>query len=211
MDDIITTLKKIHRKIKPQIEKRLEEFKGNNTEEAIVKEFFFCLLTPQCKAGVCWRNVENLYSKGILQKGVEEQIAEYLSGIRFRNNKARYIVEARKKFFNGRCSLKDIIESNDNVFYLREFLVSNVKGMGWKEASHFLRNIGRGEDLAILDRHILRGLLKVRVIKKVPDTLTGKKYIEIEKKMKKFANELEISLSHLDFVFWYFFNKDIFK
>lgn len=211
MDDIITTLKEIHRRVKPQIEKRMEEFRRNNTDEKIAKELFFCLLTPQCKAKVCWKNVEYLYSKGILQKGNEKEIAESLYGIRFRNNKACYIVEAREKFFNGGCSLREIIKVTEDTFSLREYLVANVKGMGWKEASHFLRNIGMGENFAILDRHILKGLVKAKVVEKVPNTTIGKIYIEVEDKMRKFSKKIDIPLSHLDFVFWYFFNEEVFK
>ncbi|HOL22124.1 MAG TPA: N-glycosylase/DNA lyase [bacterium] len=211
MDEFITTLKFIHRRIKPEIEKRLKEFKRNRTEEKMEKEFFFCLLTPQCKARICWTNIEALYSKGILQKGTEKEIAEYLYGIRFRNNKARYIVEAREKFFNGRGSIKKVIDNSNDPLFLRQYIVKNVKGMGWKEASHFLRNTGMGEELAILDRHILRGLLKAKVIKKIPETLTGKTYIAIEDKMRKFAESIDIPLAHLDFVLWYFFNREVFK
>ncbi|MCM8821144.1 MAG: N-glycosylase/DNA lyase [Candidatus Omnitrophica bacterium] len=211
MNDIITTLRQIHKSIKPQIEKRLKELRGNNTDEKIAKEFFFCLLTPQCKAKVCWNNIEILYNKGILQKGSKEEIVKHLKGIRFSNNKAGYIVEGRGKFFNGGCSLKEIIETTDDTFSLREYIVSNIKGMGWKEASHFLRNIGKGEDFAILDRHILKGLVMCSVIKKIPKTLTKAGYMDIENRMRKFAENIGIPLSHLDFVFWYLFNKEIFK
>jgi len=210
MDEFITTLKSIYKRIEPEVKKRLKEFKGKRTVEQIQKEFFFCLLTPQCKARVCWDNIETLYAKRVLQDETEEEIAENLYGIRFRNNKAKYIVEAREKLFNGAFSLKKMIE-NGNPVFLREYLVKNVKGMGWKEASHFLRNTGMGEDIAILDRHILRGLVMAGVIKKVPDTLTKKRYLDIENKMRRFADEINIPLAHFDFVLWYFFNKEVFK
>ncbi|MCX8082886.1 MAG: N-glycosylase/DNA lyase [bacterium] len=210
MNDIVSTLQKIHRSIKPLIYERLKEFRGNTTEERIIKEFFFCLLTPQCKAKVCWDNIENLYAKGILQKGDKKTISENLYGIRFRNNKAGYITEARNRFFNGRCSLKNIIESN-SPSTLREYLVDNVKGMGWKEASHFLRNIGKGEEFAILDRHILKGLVMCSVIDRIPESLTKTIYLDIEDRMRRFAKKIHIPLSHLDFVFWYLFKKEVFK
>lgn len=211
MNEIITTLKKIHKGIKPVIEKQLEEFRRNRSDEEIAKEFFFCLLTPQCKAKVCWNNIEMLYKTGILQKGSRKEIAENLSGIRFRNNKAGYIVEAREKFFNGGCSIKDVIDSNDNPFVLREYIVENVRGMGWKEASHFLRNIGKGDCFAILDRHILKGLVMCSVIDRIPESLNKKRYLQIEENMKKFADRICIPFPHLDFVFWYFFHKEVFK
>jgi len=66
-----------------------------------------------------------------------------LKSVRFSDSKAKYIVEARDMFSNdGKLQLKSRISSFYNPFELREWLVENVKGLGYKEASHFLRNIG---------------------------------------------------------------------
>jgi len=211
MTGIITSLQRVHKDIKLQADERLMQFKKNNTKGKIEKEFFFCLLTPQCKARVCWDNIERLSENGVLRSGNEKQISESFSGVRFRNNKARYIVEARRKFFTGKSSFIKILSEEKDAGNLRKYIAENVKGMGYKEASHFLRNIGRGDELAILDRHILRGLVMAAVIKKIPDTLTVKRYVNIEKSMKNFAQGIRIPIASLDFFFWYFFNKEIFK
>jgi len=86
-----------------------------------------------------------------------------------------------------------------------------VKGIGLKEASHFLRNIGLGGDIAILDRHILKNLARLGVIQSVPPTLTSRRYLEIESSMKEFARSTGIPMDHLDFVLWYRETEDIFK
>ncbi|MBN1445505.1 MAG: N-glycosylase/DNA lyase [Candidatus Omnitrophica bacterium] len=204
-------MKRVHKNIKPQVDERLRQFKKNDTKDKIEKEFFFCLLTPQCKARVCWDNVERLSANGILHEGTEKQISENFCGVRFRNNKAGYIVEARSKFFNGKSSFLDMLSEEKDEKVLRKHIADNVKGMGYKEASHFLRNIGKGGELAILDRHILRGLFMAGVIKKIPNAMTASQYIMTEEFMKKFAGEIKIPMPHLDFVFWYFFNKEVFK
>ena len=67
----------------------------------------------------------------------------------------------------------------------REWLVKNIKGLGFKEASHFLRNIGF-DDYAIIDSHILDLLERYKFIKP-PKTLTRKKYMEIEKILQTIA------------------------
>ena len=85
---------------------------------------------------------------------------------------------------------------------LREWLVKNVKGLGYKEASHFLRNIGKSEDLAILDRHILKNLQDLKVINDIPKKLPTQKYLEIEKRMREFALENRLSLAELDLFLW---------
>ena len=89
-----------------------------------------------------------------------------------------------------------------NDMDVREEIVKNVKGLGYKEASHFLRNIGLGKDLAILDRHILRRLKSCGVLEEVPKSLTPKRYLEIEEKMRRFFKQVEIPLDHLDLLFF---------
>jgi N-glycosylase/DNA lyase len=86
---------------------------------------------------------------------------------------------------------------------MREFLVKNIRGLGYKEASHFLRNIGHGKNFAILDRHILKNLKILGIIDVVPKSLARNHYLDIEDKMALFSNRIEIPLSHLDFVLWY--------
>ena len=64
--------------------------------------------------------------------------------------------------------------------------------MGYKEASHFLRNIGLGYDIAILDRHILKNLKLFNVIDEIPSSISKKKYFEIEEKMRNFSKKIKL-------------------
>src|SRR5436309_15772386 len=81
------------------------------------------------------------------------------------------------------------------------WLVREVHGLGLKEASHFLRNTGRGEDLAILDRHILRNLIRHGVLRRLPRTLTPKRYLDIEGRIVSFSVEIGILMAALDLLF----------
>jgi len=211
----IEELEEIYKNIKPQIISRLEEFKKlwlNGSEKDLFKELVFCILTPQSKAEICWEAVNNLEKKGLLFKGNVNQLRKKIKNVRFRYKKAEYILEARRKFIiNGKPKIKEQIEKFKNIFEAREWLVKNVKGIGYKEASHFLRNIGIGESLAILDRHILKNLKLLGVINRIPESLSKKIYFEIEKKMKEFSKQIDIPLSHLDFILWYKETGKIFK
>ena len=208
-------IKELYEMRKRDIERRLKEFKElfeNSNDDRIFAELVFCLLTPQSKAKICWKAVENLMEKELLLHGDYEQVLKELRGVRFKENKARYIIEARKTFTrDGKIKIKDIVKSFSNPREAREWLVKNVKGMGYKEASHFLRNMGFGEDLAILDRHILKNLRLLGVVEDMPKTLTKKRYIEIENKMGEFSKDIGIPLSHLDLLFWSKETGEIFK
>ena len=102
---------------------------------------------------------------------------------------------------NGCFSIKDYIDKGD-IFKTREWLVENIKGIGYKEASHFLRNIGFGKDLAILDVHILKNLKEYKVIQKIPKSLTKKEYLKIENKFRDFCRRIKIPMNELDLLLW---------
>lgn len=198
--------------IKPQIESRLQDFSRiwkEASEEELFRELVFCLLTPQSKARTCWRAVERLERKCMIREAGPEEITRELVGVRFNLRKGDYICLARSRFSS--CSLRDTLAGFSDAFAAREWLVANIKGLGYKEASHFLRNIGLGGDLAILDRHILKNLALLGVIEEVPASPSKKMYLEIEKKMIDFSREAKIPMSHLDLLLWYKEAGEVFK
>lgn len=213
--DAATELGEIYRPVMGKIAARIEEFRRlwlHGTEEDIFIELVFCLLTPQSKAKSCWKAVERLCDENILADGCGEKIVKTLAGVRFHNIKAANIERARKFFIkNGKFDIKNSLMQFNSSLNAREWLVQNVKGMGYKEASHFLRNIGLGESLAILDRHIMRNLKRFHVLDEIPKCLTAKKYLAIEGKMRHFADDMEIPMSHLDLLLWYKETGEIFK
>ncbi|WP_291256199.1 N-glycosylase/DNA lyase [Fusobacterium sp.] len=209
-------VEKKYLEIKEDIEKRLKEFKsvwdnGNNRD--IHVEMSFCILTPQSKAVNAWQAITTLRDNGLLFNGSAEEIVEYLNIVRFKNNKSKYLVELREKMTNsnGEIITKDFFLSFEEISKAREWIVKNVKGMAYKEASHFLRNVGFGKEIAILDRHILKNLVRLEVIDEVPKSITPKLYLEIERKMKDYCKFVNISMDSLDLLLWYLEAGEIFK
>jgi N-glycosylase/DNA lyase len=76
-----------------------------------------------------------------------------------------------------------------------------IKGLGYKEASHFLRNIGFSGH-AILDKHVLRCLAEVGVVDSAKPPTTRDRYLQLEEKLKRFAREVKIDFDELDLVLW---------
>ncbi len=193
-----------YNKRKKLIKKRLKEFSSNckRSDERVFEELCFCLLTPQSKAVNCQRAIRELKKRNLLLAGSGRGIRGVLKGLaRFHNKKATYIISARKIFLNNEAGLKNKLNIKD-IVETREWLVKNIKGLGYKEASHFLRNIGLGRDIAILDVHILRSLRKLGVIRKIPRSITKKDYIKIEDKIRNFSRKVKIPLEDLDLLFW---------
>ena len=204
-----------YRKMRPQIAKRLEEFRSIHKEEdeRIFSELCFCIFTANANALHCDKAIQELGKENLLLRGKAHQIKPKLKGrVRFHNKKTDFVIRARILFKKGNClAVKERLDPND-IIATREWLVENIKGYGYKEASHFLRNIGLGSDIAILDRHILKNLKKYGAISKIPASVGSRKvYMAIEEKMRAFSKRVRIPLEDLDLLFWSMQTGFIFK
>ena len=181
------------------VEARIKEFESlrSSSREDLFKELCFCILAANFSAERSLRIVEEIGDD--LLKLSEEELAETLRrlGHRFPSSRARYIVQARRSL----DELVKILETIDDEFMVREWLVRNVKGVGYKEASHFLRNIGF-KNLSIIDFHIIDLLERYGLIKR-PRSLTRRRYLEIEGLLRRISEKLGISLAELDLYLWY--------
>ncbi|MCE5300191.1 MAG: N-glycosylase/DNA lyase [Spirochaetia bacterium] len=212
------TLKEMKQVYKVQyknIQKALKSYSDKwekGSDEDVLAELLFCILTPQSKAKGCWSCMVSIIDKGLLLKGNEKQILAELKYPRFKYKKAKYFVEARDKFVkNGKAHIKDFMRQFKDPYEMRDWFHENIKGYGLKETGHFLRNVGFGEDIAILDRHILRNLKKLGVIREVPTHISPKLYHEIEMKMKAFAKKQKIPMAALDLILWAKETGEVFK
>ena len=186
--------------IRRTVAERMREFralrgKGNRDW---FSELCFCILTANSTARLGIRIQHELGPNGFLTLSREALTSALKkAGHRFYNTRARFIVEARKF-----VKLKPIITKFENTDQARDWLVKNVKGIGPKEASHFLRNVGY-DDVAILDRHILSLMREHGLIGRMSRTLSMKKYLAIEDRLKELAKRVGISLGELDLYLWY--------
>ncbi len=181
-----------YEKFKPEIKNRLKEFEAidKTNKSVLFKELVYCLLTAGTSAELSLKTIE--YIGGVIHYGTEEEIIAKLKEIyRFYNIRGNYIFLARDKF-------KDLDITNENI---REQLVDEIKGLGMKEASHFLRNIGF-KGYAILDKHIIQCLYELNVLENNKPPKSIKHYLEIEEIMKSFSNKINISMDELDLVLW---------
>lgn len=196
-------LKRSYAQKKHLIDARLKEFEDvfHQGDEAIFKELCFCLFTAGSSARTGLKSIAAI--EDILMTGSAEELAARLKGIhRYWSRRAEYVVLARE-FMQNELSfrLKEKIDSFGDKDELRDFIVTNIKGLGYKEASHFLRNIGF-KGYAILDRHILRNLRQHGITNEAASPSGRKKYLEVEAKMKTFAADIGIDFDALDLLLW---------
>ena len=161
-------------------------------------ELAFCILTANSSAELGIKIQEELGPKGFLEFPLQELSKRLRQlGHRFPNARAKYIVDARVHAER----LKEIVEGQ-HPYYAREWLARNIRGLGYKEASHFLRNTGHF-GLAIIDRHIMRLLYKYGVIPLLPSSLSRKRYLEMEEHIMLLSNYTSLEPGILDLYLWY--------
>ena len=198
MNKLVKEIKSLENSsVKNKVDKRLKEFEDFKNKREWFSELCFCILTANSKAATALKIQEELTQKGFCEYSLDD-IRKTIrkNKHRFHNNKAKYIINAREHI-DIKNKIKEL-----NEIKAREWLAKNVKGLGYKEASHFLRNVGY-KNLAILDRHILNLMKEYAFIKEKPKTLNKKKYLKIEKIFKKIADTLKMSCAELDLYMWY--------
>ena len=185
--------------VKSIVDSRIKEFKrnGRGSSEDHFTELCFCILTANSTAERCI-DVHTKVGKGFLslpQSQLQKKLKQH--SCRFHTKRAGYIAEARKH----KCSLKRMINSFRSPADAREWLAKNIKGIGYKEASHFLRNTGH-EDVAIIDFHIIDIIAENNIISK-PKTINKKTYEDIEQSLRKLGKQTGLTLAELDLYLWY--------
>jgi len=204
--ELIDELRRDYSAKKPLIIKRLAEFRTvyEKGDRAIFEELCYCILTAGSSAKMGMRTVTVL--RDILRSGSEKELQQRAQAHRLRFSRLRpsYIYHTRE-YLDDICGLKlkRLIGSFDGRQARRDFFAKNkgVKGLGYKEASHFLRNIGF-PGYAILDKHILNSLREMGVIGPRMRSTTRAGYLAIEMKLEQFANEIGIDMDHLDLLLW---------
>ena len=172
-------------------------------DRRIFEELAFCIFTANTSAEMGAKAVDAV--RNVLIHGVADDMTRRLEGIyRFNNVRPAHIIHTRTYLKNSlNFKLKDKIKSFQDKNELRDFFALNkgIKGLGMKEASHFLRNIGF-KGYAILDKHIINSLFEFEVIKTNEKPKNAKEYLEIEQKFIDFSKDIGINMDELDLLLW---------
>jgi N-glycosylase/DNA lyase len=187
--------------IKDVVDQRLAEFKAFRTRSSHdnFKELCFCILTGNCGAEASLK-LHAIIGDRFLTCSCPDEFTTLLkdNGGRFYNNKGKFLGKACQ----FRETLKATMDSfGDDEIGLREWLVEHIDGFGYKESSHFMRNVGY-EHVAIIDFHIVDLLVDNGLIER-PKTLSKKKYLEIEQVLHRIARAAGLHLGALDLYLWY--------
>lgn len=204
----IDRLRATHASRRREIRARLTEFDhvwNSGSDARLWEEMVYCIFTAGSSAASGMSAIKAV--KPLLDSGSRAAITRALKkppAYRFHNVRAEHVVATRKFLrTNLAMRLRDKLESFSDAAERRDWLARTpeIKGLGYKEASHYLRNIGF-KGYGILDKHIIRCLAELGVLDSAKPPTTRARYLAGESLMKDFANEVGINFDELDLALW---------
>jgi N-glycosylase/DNA lyase len=195
-------------------------------EQALWESLCLCILSSNVYFDTAKSAIDQLRYKGILASLATDQSARMVRLVatelqrpiylprrvdgsfrryRFPNVRARNLASAARSIYGAGGNLRRLLDSFSSNEQARSFLSTEISGLGLKEASHFLRNIGYCVDLAIIDVHVVSFLKELALIGQdefCRSGITAKIYGRLEAIMRWVASSLGVNLAILDMAVW---------
>ncbi len=135
-----------------------------HNEGDLWRELVSCILGSRVRINVVNSAIERMTRMSLLSRPqphtcfnqLEEDTLAALKGVYpFFRVRANQIRRAAEHIYSSRGSIRSLLNDLEDVCIARRLLVREVPGLGPKQASLFLRNIGFAKYIAILDVHVL--------------------------------------------------------
>jgi N-glycosylase/DNA lyase len=205
---LVEDIRATHKARGKEIRARLDQFREvwrNGSDARLWEELVFCIFTAGASARMGVRAVEAI--RPLLMDGTRQDMTQALRNAgahRFPVERPGYIVVTRS-YLREHCdlALREQLQGFTDPIERRDWLAreKRIKGMGYKESSHFLRNIGLMGH-AILDKHVMSCLTDLGVVESPKPPSTRARYLEIEERLRSFAREILVDFDELDLVLW---------
>lgn len=184
-------------------------------EDALWRELVACILGSRVRFSTAHAAIERLANAGLLSAPTrsmrfnvyEKALAEILSTSPaqhpFSRVKAQQIRGAAEYVYTPGQSLHRFLGASREARAIRRELANGVPGIGPKQASLFLRNIGFASNLAVLDVHVLTYMnwfqLTEQTILSVPNI---GRYETVEEAFVRHSQSLGHSPDRFDVAVW---------
>jgi len=205
---LVEDIRATHKARRKEIRARLDQFREvwrDGSDARLWEELVFCIFTAGASARMGVRAVEAI--RPLLMDGTRQDMTQALRNAgahRFPVERPGYIVVTRS-YLREHCdlALREQLQSFADPTERRDWLAreKRIKGLGYKESSHFLRNIGLMGH-AILDKHVMSCLTDLGVVESPKPPSTRARYLETEERLRSFAREIRVDFDELDLVLW---------
>lgn len=202
----------------PEIQLRVSSATPVSSERALWWELSSCILSSQVPYSLATAAADALDHKGLLYNQVRhDQIEELIFNVlskplsvegtrrkyRFPAAKAGQLATTYQRIRNEADCLVNLLDRFATAPEARRWLIENAPGLGPKQASMFLRNIGVSYDLAILDRHVLDYMELVGLrAPRARTVLSLPSYIDTEDLLRDHAADTQCPVGILDWAIW---------
>jgi N-glycosylase/DNA lyase len=121
---------------------------------------------------------------------------------RFPNRAARLLGRIHSDFHRKGIQLQSTIASSSSPSEVRKQLMLSICGFGPKQATMFLRDCGVTDQLAIIDRHIVRYMYMLKLINSIPNRVAEPMYYGLETAFLAYAEYVGVAPGVLDWAIW---------
>lgn len=188
----------------------MPRFDEEKRPEEIWRQKVFCVLSSQCHAQSASHFADQIvrlipfFDQSLSVRKIEESCFKLLTGdkigYRFPNVRARQISLCWFPFSQIKNEYQEYVRSFRSEQEARRQIVDKFPGIGLKQASMFLRNIGASKTLSVIDVHVL---FYLRVCHGWDaDNLTPKRYLVAEDILREDASRYGLDLNVFDVVIW---------
>ena len=202
-----------------EVNRSLSESTDERNEQLLWKELLCCILSSQVHYQLARSAADAIEDAGTLRspsdcwQGIANDLRDVLSRrFHFDGRAQRYRFPATKSCQIAKTcvairsqsgSLTKLLSEYNDVRILREWLVHHAPGLGPKQTSMFLRNVGVTLDFAVLDRHVLNYMAFLGLLENdwgFPASLA--RYELIETRLRCHADTLGYRVGVLDWAIW---------
>lgn len=191
---------------------------ADRTEKYYFKELASCILGSSIRFEVAKSYLDQMEQLGFLDfESALLNIDEYENNLesvlaaptvlykkyRYPKSKANYISRTINSIYGNGITISELLCDNTSHIDTRKAIMERAVGIGPKQASLFLRNIGHSEHIAILDKHVLNYMRIMKISKKPQINISSlKRYEKIEESLISYSKKLNTKLSILDTAIW---------
>lgn len=203
----------------PEIEERAKRSQSALDERNLWWELSCCLLSSQVPYGLAVATADALDKRQLLlnTSAPRAELADEILGVlrqpvlvngslrnyRFPRSKSMQLASARELVSQESGDLCSLVHAFGDAATARSWLVSNVAGIGPKQASMFLRNAGISYDLAVLDRHVLNYMTIIGLYTGAGRAISKLSHYHMqEDKLISHANRLGFAVGLMDWAIW---------
>ncbi len=222
----IQKIENIVLKVSDEIEKsqRIDFSWDKYSEDQLWFELVSCILGSRVRydtAKECTKHIQNIgllnttelvINPNIFKMYLVEELSKSIyppfksgkgSKYPYYNSKSEYIVKTCVEIYNNNSTtIKQTLRLSQEGNEAREILVNLCAGIGPKQASLFLRNIGYCDNLAILDSHVIQYMDILGLRHKKSSINSMNQYHKYENILLTYANSLNRKMATLDVAIW---------